>query len=152
MLCKHYSGLYSPCDFSIEITIPFVIHLLLTKTVAIDSIGDGNDILMYIRPLYIDENPIKPELTGGVCINLDLKNDCVLDFKSKPCQCKKIITKYDIAKKWDIYQHELKSAIDNYIVCEKYFAFDYKFNNNIYDNVYDKIDKIKNKLKEWNRM
>lgn len=162
LCCKTAAGIYDPDDFSFEITTPFIIHLLCTKMFTVESVGDGDDLNYVLRPRHIDEDPINPEVFGGVCVNWDADKGCTLKEFERPYQCRALIPladnytcqhkasdkakKTDMIERWIPYQTQLKNAVANFKIVAK--GVNYKFDENgrcvdIYENIQEKMDLIK---------
>lgn len=169
MCCKTDSGIYSPDDFKYPITPHLILHLLLTKKFTIDSLGDNDDKLYYLRPRYIEEDPIKPSLFGGgVCINWSLEKGCSLEESERPFQCRMLIplfdkyqcqfkpsnkaSKSDVASLWIKHKEAFELVINNFNYIKSSISYlyvpDENGNINIYNGIQEKMNVIREILNQ----
>lgn len=167
--CKSNAGMYSPDDFNYPITPHLIIHLLLTKRFAIDSVGeDGYDKTYFLRPRHMEEDPIKPELLGGVCVNWSSEKGCSLEERDRPLQCRALIPLYDkyqcrskpsdkaskseIANLWIKYYEAFKIAVSSFKHIQALITYMYvpdeNGNINIHDGINEKMDAIREILNQ----
>jgi Fe-S-cluster containining protein len=130
--CTTESGAYAPEDFNQEITIDLIVSLLMTKRITIDyyddEVGDGKQY--YLRPRYLDEDVLKPSISGGTCVNWNLQTGCSLSESERPYQCRALVPFKDglncktnpndmasveeISKLWRPYRMTINRAIDEF--------------------------------------
>lgn len=163
--CKTAAGIYAPEDFTVEITTPFLIHLLMTKQFAIESIGEGSQSDYFLRPRHVDENPVNTDIYGGLCVNWDSKVGCLLSEKERPYQCRTLIPlvdgvtcshkpsdkalKSDMVYRWFPYQKELMLARSYYNDVMKNISIVYEFDEfGRYRDIYDNLEEILSKIQK----
>lgn len=157
--CKTAAGIYLPEDFKVPITTAFVLHLLMTKMFTIDSVGDGDDVTYFIRPRHIEEDPIFPEIYGGICINFKSEVGCLLSEEERPFQCRTLIPladgvyckhkdsdkarKADIVPRWSECQNEISLARSIYKKLSNTISYVYEFDSEgRYPDVYKNLNEI----------
>lgn len=171
LCCKTSAGVYAPEDFKMKkITTPFVLHLLMTKRFTISSIGESEQSQYFLRPRHIDEEPVNPNIFGGVCVNWKSGIGCGLKQSDMPYQCRALIPLYDgtyckhkpsdksshtdMANRWSDYQKELITARLTYNSISNKVSYLYSIGVDsivdIYDGVSEKMDKIEEALKTIN--
>jgi len=157
-----------PEDFKFEITVPFLIHLLCTKMFAVESVGDGDDVVYFLRPRHIDEHPVNTSVYGGVCVNLDAEKGCLLKDFERPYQCRTLIPladnyacrhkasdkakKSDMIERWMPYQEQLKFAVANFKRIVN--GLTYKFDENgrcvdVYSDINEKMISIQRAISKF---
>jgi Fe-S-cluster containining protein len=131
LCCKKAAGIYAPEDFNHEITIAYVLSLLLAHNITLDFeehyLKHGDVIKQYfLRPRHLDEDPVKPLSLGGVCSNWNYEKGCSLSEEKRPYQCRMLIPladgetcmhkekdkarKHNMIERWEKYHDILKSV------------------------------------------